>query len=87
MNLIGSAGTTVNADSPQVATTLTVPSSLGGDLFDLGNAAQAQGCTFRNLNILAGNNAIHAFNLQWVRGLLIENVTVNDTSSDGILLG
>jgi hypothetical protein len=87
VNVIGSAGTTVNADSPQVATTLSVPSPLGGDLFSLGNAQQAQGCTFENLNILANGNAVHGFEFQWFRGLLIDNVTVNDTSSDGILLG
>ena len=87
VNLMGSAGATVNADSPQVATTLTVPNALGGDLFYLGNAQQAQGCTFENLNILAQDNATHAFEFQWFRGLLIDNVSVNDTSSDGIVLG
>jgi hypothetical protein len=87
VNLLGSAGTTVNADSAQVATTLTVPGSLGGDLISLGNAQQAQGCTFQNLNILANDHATHAFEFQWFRGLLVENVTVNDTSSDGIVLG
>ncbi len=87
VSLLGSGGTTVNADSSQVATTLTVPSSLGGDVFLLGNTAQAQGCTFKDLNILAGGNATHAFELQWFRGALLDNVTVNDTTSDGILLG
>lgn len=87
VNLLGSAGATVNADSAQVATTLTVPGSLGGDLISLGNAQQAQGCTFQNLNVLANDHATHAFEFQWFRGLLIENVAVNDTSSDGIVLG
>lgn len=88
VNLIGSAGATVNADSSQVATTLTVPSSLNGDLISLlGSSQQAQGCTFGNLNILASGNATHAFEFQWFRGLLIDNVSVNDTSSDGIVLG
>lgn len=87
VNVIGSAGTTMNADSPQVATTISVSNSLGGDLFSLGNAQQAQGCTFQNLNILANGNAVHGFEFQWFRGLLIDNVTVNDTSSDGIVLG
>ncbi|MGA7884435.1 MAG: hypothetical protein WCA44_01740, partial [Acidobacteriaceae bacterium] len=87
VNVIGSAGTTVNADSSQVATTLSVTSPLGGDLFSLGNAQQTQGCTFQNLNILANGNAVHAFEFQWFRGLLIDNVTVNDTSSDGMVLG
>jgi hypothetical protein len=87
VNLIGSAGNTVNADSPQVASTLTVPNALGADVVYLGNAQQAQGCTFENVNILANGNATHGFELQWFRGLLIENVTVNDTSQDGIVLG
>jgi hypothetical protein len=87
VSLLGSGGTTVNADSPQVATTLTLPSSLGGDVFYLGNAAQAQGCTFKDLNLLAGGNATHGFELQWFRGALIDNVAVNDTTAEGILLG
>ena len=87
VNLLGSGGTTVTADSTQVATTLTVPNALNGDVFSLGNAAQAQGCTFKDFNILAQKNATHGFELQWVRGLLIANVTVNDTTAEGILLG
>ncbi len=87
VSVLGSAGTTVNADSTQIATTLTVPSALGGDVFYLGNAAQAQGCTFKDLNLLAGGNATHGFELQWFRGVLIDNVTVNDTTAEGILLG
>ncbi len=87
VSVLGSGGTTVNADSTQIATTLTVPGSLGGDLFYLGNGVQAQGCTFKDLNILASGNATHGFELQWFRGALIDNVTVNDTSAEGILLG
>lgn len=87
VNLVGSGGATVNADSAQVATTLTVPGALNGDLIFLGNTSQAQGCTFKDLNILTGRNATHAFELEWFRGLLIDNVTVNDTSGDGIVLG
>jgi hypothetical protein len=87
VSVLGSAGTTVNADRTQIATTLTVPASLGGDVFYLGNAVQAQGCTFRDLNLLAGGNATHGFELQWFRGVLIDNVTVNDTTAEGILLG
>lgn len=87
VNLVGSGGTTINADSAQPATTLTVPNALGGDLISLGNTSQAQGCTFKDLNILASGNATHGFELQWFRGLLIDNVTVNDTSGDGIVLG
>ncbi|MGB9029096.1 MAG: hypothetical protein WCC27_03165, partial [Acidobacteriaceae bacterium] len=87
VSVLGSAGTTVNADSTQIATTLTVPSALNGDVFSLGNTAQAQGCTFRDLNVLAGGNATHGFELQWFRGVLIDNVTVNDTAAEGILLG
>jgi Pectate lyase superfamily protein len=86
VNLIGSGGTTVNADSA-TATTLSVPANLGGDVFYLGNAAQAQGCTFRDFVILANANATHGFELQWFRGLLIDNVAVNDTTAEGILLG
>ena len=87
VSLLGTGGTTVNADSSQPGTTLTVPSSLGGDVFYLGNAAQAQGCTFKDLNLLAGGNATHGFELQWFRGTLIDNVSVNDTTAEGILLG
>jgi hypothetical protein len=86
VSLVGSAGTTVNADSP-AATTLNVPASLGGDVFYLGNAAQAQGCTFRDFVLLANANATHGFEMQWFRGLEIANVTVNDTTGDGIVLG
>ena len=87
VSVVGSAGTTMNADSAQVATTLTVPNALGGDLIFLGNGSQAQGCTFRELNIMAAGNATHGLELQWFRGLLVDNVTVNDTSADGIVLG
>ena len=87
VSVLGSAGTTLAADSTQIATTLSVPNSLNGDVFSLGNTAQAQGCTFRDLNILAGGNATHGFELQWFRGLLIDNVAVNDTTAEGILLG
>ncbi len=87
VNLLGSAGSTVNADSAQIATTLTVPGALGGDVIYLGNTVQAQGCTFRDLNILASGNAAHGFELQWFRGVVIDNVTVNDTTAEGILLG
>jgi hypothetical protein len=87
VSVLGSGGTTVNADSPQVATTVTVPASLNGDVFFLGNAAQAQGCTFKDLNLLAGGNATHGFELQWFRGTLLDNVAVNDTTAEGILLG
>lgn len=86
VNVVGSAGTTVNADSG-AATTLNVSSNLGGDVFYLGNSAQAQGCTFRDFVVLGNVNATHGFEMQWFRGLLIENVTVNDTTGDGIVLG
>ncbi|MFT4112969.1 glycosyl hydrolase family 28-related protein [Silvibacterium sp.] len=86
VNLIGSGGTTVNAGST-VATTLTVPASLGGDVIYLGNTTQAQGCTFKDFVILAATNATHGFEMQWFRGLLIDNVTVNDTTAEGVLLG
>ncbi len=87
VSLLGSGGTTVNADSSQPATTLTLSASLGGDVFYLGNTTQAQGCTFKDLNLLAGGYATHGFEMQWFRGVLIDNVTVNDTTAEGILLG
>lgn len=37
--------------------------------------------------ILAKANATHGFELQWFRGLLIDNVTINDTTAEGVLLG
>jgi hypothetical protein len=86
VNLLGSGGTTVNTGS-NATTTLNVTASLGGDVFFLGNTNQAQGCTFRDFVILGATNATHGFEMQWFRGLLIDNVTVNDTTSDGILLG
>ncbi len=86
VSLIGSGGTTVNAGS-SVATTLNVTVNLAGDVFYLGNSAQAQGCTFKDFVLLTGANATHGFEMQWFRGLLIDNVTVNDTTAEGILLG
>ena len=86
VNLLGSGGTTVNADS-SVATTLSVTQNLGADVFFLGNSSQAQGCTFKDFVILAAANATHGFEMQWFRGLLIDNVTVNDTTGEGLLLG
>jgi len=87
VNLLGSSGTTMHADSRQVATTLSVPNTLNGDVFFLGNASQAQGCTFKDFNVLAAGHATHGFELEWFRGLLIDNVTVNDTTADGVVLG
>ncbi|MBB6145725.1 hypothetical protein HNQ77_003686 [Silvibacterium bohemicum] len=86
VNLIGSGGATVNAGSA-AATTLSITTNLSGDLFYLGNAAQAQSCTFKDFVVLAATNATHGFEMQWFRGLLIDNVTVNDTTAEGILLG
>ena len=87
VNLVGSGGASTAADSTASATTLTVNSNLGGDVIFLGNTAQAQGCVFKDFTVLANNNATHAFELQWFRGLLVDSVTVNDTSAEGILLG
>lgn len=87
VNLVGSGGASNAADSAVSATTLNVAANLGGDVIFLGNTAQPQGCTFRDFTILANTNATHGLELQWFRGLLAENVTVNDTSSDGIVLG
>jgi len=86
VNVIGSGGTTVNAGS-SAATTLNITTNLSGDVFFLGNNAQAQGCTFKDFVILGATNATHGFELQWFRGMLIDNVTVNDTTAEGILLG
>lgn len=87
VNLVGSGGASNAADSTVSATTLNVTANLGGDVVFLGNTAQPQGCLFRDFTILANTNATHGLELQWFRGLLAENVTVNDTSSDGIVLG
>ncbi len=87
VSVIGSAGTTVGADVSSVATTVTVTAGLGGDVFYLGNAVLTEGCTFKDLNILAGKNATHGFEFQWARGMLVDNVTVNDTTAEGLLLG
>ncbi len=86
ISLLGSGGATVNAGSA-AATTLSVTTNLAADVFFLGNSAQAQGCTFKDFVLLGATNATHGFELQWFRGLLIDNVTVNDTTAEGILLG
>jgi hypothetical protein len=87
VSVLGSGGTTVGANVVSTATTLTVPGNLNGDVFFLGNTTLTEGCTFKDLNILAAKNATHGLELQWHRGLLIENVNVNDTTAEGILLG
>ncbi len=89
VSLIGSAAPTVTANNANASTVVTVTSSLGGDLFSLQNTAgsQAQSCTFRNLMILANKKANHGFNLQWFRGLYVDDVTVNDTTQDAFYLG
>ncbi|RRA48231.1 glycosyl hydrolase family 28-related protein [Acidipila sp. EB88] len=87
VSVIGSAGTTVGSDITSTATTLTVPAALNGDVFLLGNTTLTEGCTFKDLNVLAGKNATHGFEFQWARGLLLDTVAVNDTTAEGILLG
>jgi len=87
VGVIGSAGSAVGANIGTTATTLTVPGPLGGDVFFLGNAALTEGCTFKDLNILAGKNAVHGFEFQWARGMLMDSVSVNDTTGEGLLLG
>ncbi|WP_081823602.1 glycosyl hydrolase family 28-related protein [Pseudacidobacterium ailaaui] len=87
VDLIGSGGASSAADSTVSATTLNVTSNLNGDVIFLGNAAQAQGCVFKDFTVLANTNATHGLELQWFRGLLVENVAVNDTTAEGILLG
>jgi hypothetical protein len=86
VNVIGSGGATVNAGSA-AATTLSVTSNLSGDVFYLGSTTQAQSCTFKDFVLLTALDATHGFELQWFRGLLIDNVTVNDTTGDGVVLG
>ncbi len=87
VNLVGSGGASNAADSMASATTLNVTTNLSGDVIFLGNAGQAQGCVFKDFTILANKNAMHGLELQWFRGLLVADVTVNDTSAEGILLG
>jgi hypothetical protein len=87
VDMVGSGGASTAADSTVSATTLNVTSSLNGDVVFLGNTAQAQGCIFKDFTILANGNATHGLELQWFRGLLIDNVAVNDTTAEGILLG
>jgi hypothetical protein len=87
VSVIGSAGTTSGADIASTGTVLHVTTALGGDVFYLGNAMLTEGCTFKDLNILAGTNATHGFEFQWARGLLVDTVNVNDTTAEGLLLG
>ena len=87
VGVVGSAGSAVGADVATTATTLTVPGNLNGDVFFLGNAALAEGCTFKDLNILAAKNATHGLEFQWARGMLVDSVSVNDTTAEGLLLG
>jgi hypothetical protein len=87
VNLIGSGGASTAADSAASATNLNVTAQLNGDVIFAGNTAQAQGCSFKDFTILANAKATHGLELQWFRGLIIDSVTVNDTSADGILLG
>jgi hypothetical protein len=87
VNLVGSGGASTAADNTASATTLNVTNNLIGDVIFLGNNAQAHGCVFKDFTILANMNATHGLELQWFRGLLVEDVTINDTSAEGILLG
>jgi hypothetical protein len=89
VSLMGSAAPTVTADNTNASTVINVTQSLGGDLFSLQNttATQAQSCTFRDFLVMANRNANHAFNLQWFRGLYVDDVTVNDTTQDAFYLG
>jgi hypothetical protein len=87
VSVIGSAGTTMGANVANVATVLNVTSNLNGDVFFLGNSTLTEGCTFKDLTIIGNKNAVHGFEFQWPRGLLIDNVNVNDVTAEGILLG
>jgi len=87
VSVIGSAGTTMGANIANVATVLNVTSNLNGDVFFLANSILTEGCTFKDLTIIGNKNAVHGFEFQWPRGLLIDNVNVNDVTAEGILLG
>lgn len=87
ISLIGSAGAATAADTTNASTTLNVTANLNGPVFFAGNTAQAQDCTFQNLNILANQDATYGFQMEWFRGLLMDSVTVNDTSDEALLLG
>lgn len=87
ISLIGSAGAATTADTTNASTTLNVSANLNGPIFYEGNTSQAQGCTFRNLNILGNQNATYGFQVEWFRGLMIDTVTVNDTNDSAIVLG
>lgn len=87
VSVVGSAGATTGADVATTGTVLTVNSSLNGDVFFLGNSVLTEGCTFKDLMIDAAAKAAHGFELQWARGLLLDTVSVNDTTAEGILLG
>jgi hypothetical protein len=98
ISLIGSAGTTqqISAGTPPgISSTVIVPTSWGGgDLFSLQNASntQAQSCYFADFTVaglggIGGGITGSAFNFQWFRGLTIENVTINDTGDNAIILG
>ncbi len=87
VSLIGSAGAATTADTTNASTTLNVPANLNGPIFFAGNTVQALGCTFENLNVLANQNATYGFQMEWFRGLMMDTVTVNDTSEEAILLG
>ena len=87
VSLIGSAGTTMGANVASVATTLNVTANLNGDVFYLGNTTLTEGCAFKDFNLTANKNATHGFEFQWMRGLLVDSVSLNDTTAEGILLG
>lgn len=87
INIIGMPGVSTGANILTPASVITVPTSLSGDVIQLGNTNQVEGCVFRDFTISAQTNATHGLELQWFRGLLVDNVTVNDTTAEGILLG
>lgn len=87
ISLVGSAGDAISADVTTASTTLDVPVNLNGPVFFAGNTAQAQGCTFRNLNVLVNRNATYGFEMEWFRGLMMDSVDVNDTNDTAILMG
>jgi hypothetical protein len=87
VSLIGSAGAATAADTMNASTTLNVSINLNGPIFFAGNTAQAEGCTFENLNVLANQNATYGFQMEWFRGLMMDTVSINDTSEEAVLFG
>ncbi len=68
---------------------ISFPSSLGGDFVNMLNAAgtRPEGCRFSGFNILGNKNITHCFEFQYGRGIVIDHISCQDTTGDGIVLG